>query len=162
MFLRNKNVHLLFTEKLREIIHMIRESLKKLYPGALASGSEGFLGCDESTRFDIVFKFNSRVMGKQFFVVDVFTKIPVTEQIVQSFSKKIRLTCNESKQRFHENMVCRYPLRGKTIGMLICNMTSQKAIEIAKDHDISLLHFRDIQVCCDQVHKLVNLIQIMH
>jgi hypothetical protein len=147
------------TEK--EIINIVRESLKKLYPDALASDSEGFPGSDESSCFDIVFRFDSCVMGKQFFVVDVFAKISVTKQIVQSFSRRIRLTCIRSKEGFRGDLVRSYPLRGKTLGMLICNMATKGAIETAKDHDISLLHFRDIRSCYDQVHELVSLIQTM-
>jgi hypothetical protein len=143
-----------------EIIQTVRESLMRLYPAAVSSSSDKFIVSNESTYFDIVFKFKSRVMDKQFLAADVFAKIPVTKQIVQSFSKKLRWDCSDSKSSVDADNNSCYTPREKTLGVIICNKASRKAVDMAENCDISLLNFRDTQLCYSQLGKLNNSLQI--
>ena len=143
-----------------EIIQTVRESLMRLYPSAVSSNSDKLVVSNESTYFDIVFKFESRVMDKQFLAADVFAKIPVTKQIVQSFSKKLRWNCNDPKSIGDAEISSCYTPREKTLGVIICNKASRKAVDMAENCDFSLLNFRDIQLCYSQLGKLNNSLQI--
>lgn len=137
-----------------EIIQTVRESLLRLYPDAISSSSDKSIVSNKCTHFDVVFKFKSRVMDKQFLVADVFAKIPVTKQIVQSFSKKLRCGCIDPQSGGYADINSRYTPREETLGVIICNKASRKAVDMAQNRDISLLNFREAQLCYNQLDKL--------
>jgi hypothetical protein len=140
-----------------EIIRIVRASLQQLYPDALTIERPRIAGLHESRRFDIVFEFKTPVMSKQFVIVDVYAMIPVTQYIVQSFIRKIRWTRNETEFSGDKAENACYPLRGKTLGMIVCNNASQEAVDVAREHDISLLCFRDIHIDYNRIRKNVTL-----
>ena len=139
------------------IIQIVRESLQQLFPDALATERERASGSHDRRHFDIFLEFKTPVMSKQFISVDVYANIPVTEYIVQSFIRKIRFTRNETGPSGEEAENARYPLRGKTLGMIICTNASQEAVDAARKHDISLLSFMDIHIDLNQIRKKVTL-----
>jgi hypothetical protein len=124
-----------------KIIETVRKSIKQLYPNALTATSKELTDLDECRYFDIIFEFKAPIKNKQFIVADVYTKIPVTEHIVQSFIRKIKCTKNEVSSTGNEAEDAYYPLRDRTIGIIVCSNTNQKAIDAARKYDISLLHF---------------------
>ncbi len=140
-----------------KIIETVRKSVQRLYPNALIATSKELTDLDECRYFDIIFEFKSPVKNKQFIVADVYTKIPVTEYIVQSFIRKIKWTKNEVSSSNNEAEDAHYPLRGRTLGIIVCNDANQKAIDTARKCDISLLHFRDIYINYEQVRKKIEL-----
>jgi hypothetical protein len=152
--LRKKMSEIAINDKIEsEIIRIVRASLQQLYPDALTIERPRIASLHESRRFDIVFEFKTPVMSKQFVIVDVYAKIPVTQYIVQSFIRKIRWTRNETEFSGDKAENACYPLRGKTLGMIVCNNASQEAVDVAREHDISLLCFRDIHIDYNRIRK---------
>lgn len=135
-----------------KLIKRVRECVEQLYPNALIEPSEELTGFDRHRGFDIIFEFKLPVQSKQFIVVDVYAKIPVTEYIVQSFIRKIKLNRNGSSSN-DESERTSYPLRGRTLGIIVCSYANQKAIDAAHKNEISLLNFRDIYINYDEVRK---------
>jgi hypothetical protein len=157
--LRKRMSEIAINDKIEsEIIQKVRESLQRLYPDGLTLERPCIAGLHESRRFDIVFEFKTLVMSKHFVIVDVYAKIPVTQNIVQSFIRKIRWARNETVFSGGKAENACYPLRGKTLGMIVCNTASQEAVDAAREHDISLLWFRDIHVDYNRIRKNVSLV----
>ena len=155
--LRKKMPEIAIDDKMEsEIIQVVRKSLLQLYPNAIKMERAGIAGSFESRRFDIVLEFKTPVMSKQFVIVDIYAKIPVTQNIVQSFIRKIRWTLNETELSSDKAENACYPLRGKTLGMIVCNNASQEAVDAARKHDISLLSFRDIHIDYNRIRKKVT------
>jgi hypothetical protein len=153
-YLRKKMPGIAIFDKIEsEIIRIVRASLQQLYPDALTTERGGATGLFESKRFDIILEFKKPVMSKQFVIVDVYAKIPITKSIVQSFVRKIRWTQNETELSGDKAENACYPLRGKTLGMIVCNNASQEAVDVAREHDISLLWFRDIHIDYNRIRK---------
>lgn len=140
-----------------KIIEKVRESIQQLYPNALMTISEELTGLDGLRCFDIIFEFKLPIKSKQFIVIDVYTKIPVTEYIVQSFIRKIKWTRNESSSNDNEAEEIGYPLRERTLGIIVCSNANQKAINAARKCEISLLNFRDIYINYNQIRKNIEL-----
>jgi hypothetical protein len=156
--LRKKIPEIAINDKIEiEITQIVREALRQLYPDALTIERTRAAGSHESRRFDIVFEFKTPVMSKQFVIVDVYVKIPVTKYIVQSFIRKIRWARNETDFSGDKAENACYPLRGKTLGMIVCNNADQEAVDAARKHDISLLCFRDIHIDYKRIRKNVTL-----
>jgi hypothetical protein len=137
----------------REIVQTVREFLQQLYPDALKIERVHPVGLHESRRFDIILEFKAPIMSKQFIIVDVYTKIPVTKYIVQSFIRKIKWTRNETKFSDNETRNSCYGLRGKTLGMIICNNASQEAVSVAREYNISLLRLSEIHIDYNRIRK---------
>jgi hypothetical protein len=151
-----------FCDKIEdETIQTVRESLKRLYPAAISSSSDKFIASNKNTYFDIVFKFKSCVAGKKFLAADVFAKMPVTKQIVQSFRKKLGWAFNDSRSTVVADTDACYKPTQETLGVIICNKASRKAMDLAESCDISLLNFREAQLCRSQLRKPNNSLQII-
>ena len=156
--LRKKIPEIAINDKIEiEITQIVQEALKQLHPDALTMEGTRAAGSYESKRFDGVFEFKTPVMSKQFVIVDVYTKIPVTKYIVQSFIRKIRWARKETDFSGGKAENTCYPLRGKTLGMIVCNSANQEAVDAARKHDISLLCFRDIHIDYNRIRKNVTL-----
>ena len=104
-----------------EIVQIVRELLQQLYPSALKTKRAYAAGLHGNRHFDIVLEFKEPVMSIRFVIANVYSKIPVTKYIVQSFIRKIRLTRNVTKFSGNEARNPCYRLRGKALGMIVCN-----------------------------------------
>ncbi len=140
-----------------KIIERVRDAVQQLYPDGLITTSEELTSLDGLRCFDIFFEFKLPVMSKQFIVVDVYTKIPVTEYIVQSFIRKIKWNRTETSSNEKETEDKNYPLRGRTLGIIVCGNANQKAVDAAHKYEISLLSFRDIYINYDQIRKNIEI-----
>ena len=161
--LRKKAREIALDDKIeREIVRIVRVFLQRLYPDALKSGRTNAASSRESGRFDIVLEFKTPVLRKQCVVADVYTKIEVTKDIVQSFIRKLRWVRNETNLSGDETRNTYYRLREKILGMLVCNNVSQEAIDAAQEKDIPLLSLKEMHIDFNQIQEKMSFTRKVH
>jgi hypothetical protein len=109
--------------------------------------------------FDIVHEFRAPIMGKSFFVVDVHSRIPVTEYIVNSFMDKIwwaRSGAPSREDLKEDSEGKNHPLRNRTFGMIVYANATQEAIDIANDNNLSFIRIRELGIDYTGLRKKIS------
>lgn len=140
-------------------INTIHELIMNLYPtdtieylgGAIRPSARDLrvvkLACGMS--FDIFYKFKEPMKNKSFLAIDVYTRIPVTGYVINSFLKKVEWAKDTVRTK------TTYGLRGRTYGMIIFRNATKKAIEIANNNNISFIRLSKVKIDYDALKRKI-------
>lgn len=131
------------------VANKIHELIMNMYPrymierfkGALRPSSSRILRLTGGMAFDMFYPFSDPVGNKEFLAVDVYTRIPVSGYIVNSFKKKIEWAPD---------------LRERTFGMIMFRNSTPTAIEIALKLGIRFTHLSKINIDYGTVRREVS------
>jgi len=137
------------------VVQRVHELIMNLYPsglirklgGAIRPSTEEVLRLTGGMAFDIFYQLNEQVANKQFFAIDVYTRIPVNGYVVNSFIKKIEWA--NAKSRTPNT----YSLKDKTLGLIVFRNATPNAINIANKNGIRFLRLSDIKTTYDDVQE---------
>jgi len=129
------------------IMNLFPPNLISKYRGAIRPKDSETLSLTGGMTFDIFYKFNSEVMNKSFFAIDVYTRIPVNGYVINSFLKKIEWAIRRRKKNVEKVLI------GKTYGLIIFKMATPKAIRIANEKGLRLIRLSDIKLNLDEIEK---------
>ena len=132
-----------------EVAKKIHELIMNLYPlymitqfkGTLRPRSSEILQSTGGMSFDLFYKFDKIVENKRFLAIDVYTRVPVSGYIVNSFKKKIEWTEN---------------LRERTFGMIVFRNATPNAIQIAHETGIRITHLPKVKIDYGDVRREVS------
>lgn len=143
------------------IVKRIHELIMNLYPlhlitklkGAIRPRTREVLKLTDGMTFDIFYQFNKPIGNKRFLAVDVYTRIPVTGYVVNSFIKKIEWARTEKGES------TKYSLKDKTFGMIVFRNATRKAINIANRNALRFIRLQDdVKINYDDIRKSQNLL----
>ena len=100
--------------------------------------------------FDIFYQFFDPIAGRNYLVVDVYSRIPVSGFTVNSFAKKI-----EWAKTVTRKSTTNY-LKEKTYGIIVYRNATQKAITVANKLGIRFLRLSDIKVDYKRLQKEIE------
>lgn len=99
--------------------------------------------------FDIVHEFKTPVIDRNFLVVDVYSRIPVTGYVVNSFMKKIEWAksgMRSQKDVREDDEDKNRPLKNKAFGMIVYRIANREAINIANANNIRFIKLRELRI----------------
>jgi hypothetical protein len=142
-----------------QVVSTLAGLFRSLYPRGVLVKTKGVIRASKrdpevlkstgGMTFDIVYEFKAPIMGRRFIVVDVHSRIPVTEYVVNSFMNKIlwarrgATPLNAPKEDAEEK---NYPLRNKTFGMIVFRRATQEAITIANANNLSFIRIKELGI----------------
>jgi hypothetical protein len=140
------------------IVKSVHELIMNIYPSRLITSYNGrirphtteILTITGGMSFDIFYDFFDPINGMTYLAIDVYTRIPVTGYMVNSFAKKI-----EWAKSVKINITTNY-LRKKTIGIIIFRSASPNAIPTAKKLGIQFLRLEDVRVNYTEIRQKVE------
>ncbi len=138
------------------IVQIVHELIMNLYPSGLLTGLGGAirphtkekLSLTGGMSFDIFYQLSENVGNKRFLAVDVYTRVPVTGYVVNSFIKKIEWSSSRRGRTAYE-----HNLKDKTYGMIVFKNSTPKAIQVALKNGIRFLRLSDIKTEYDDARK---------
>lgn len=141
------------------VVKRIHELIMNLYPlhlitrlkGTIRPRTREVLTLTGGMTFDLFYQFNEPIRNKKFLAADVYTRIPVTGYVVNSFIKKIEW----AKTKKGES--ARYSLKDKTFGMIVFRKATIKAINIANRNNLRFIRLQDdVKINYDNIRKTQN------
>lgn len=154
--LRNQEEEAVLEDKTEYVVvKKVHELVMNLYPSNLITNFRGVirpstgdvLGLTGGMAFDIFYQLNEPIGQKRFLAIDVYTRIPVTGFVVNSFIKKIEWA--STKSGTNENHI----LKNRTFGMIVYRNSTPEAIRLANKNGIRFLRLSDIKVKYEDVQK---------
>jgi hypothetical protein len=149
-----------------EIVKMIGGLVRNLYPidsirklkGAIRPGKRdpSVLKTTCGMSFDIFYEFAEPILNRRFLAIDVYSRIPVTGFIVNTFLRKIawaspqKITVEASDEE-------RHPLKSRTEGVIVFRKATPDAINIANKKRLRFIRLTDIRIKYSNVLKAVEL-----
>jgi len=163
-FVKPKNLERLIEEKQTVLendkleyktIKAVHEIIMNLYPpnlisryrGAIRPKGQETLRLTGGMTFDIFYKFNIEIMKKNFFAIDVYTRIPVNGYTINSFLKKIEW----ATIKIHTDV--EKVLNNKTYGLIVYRRATPKAIDLANEKGVRLIRLTDIKLNLNEIKE---------
>ena len=140
------------------VVKLVHELVMNLYPLGLITNLGGAIRPKTSENlartcgmtFDIFYEFRNPVLGKRFLAIDVYTRMPVTGHMVNSFIRKIDWA------KTGHGTTATYPLKENTLMMIVFRKATPRAIEIANKRSVHFLRLSDMKINYDDVRDEVE------
>lgn len=135
-----------------KVITSFHKRIMSLYPPELLRRVEGIIRPKRpemlrktlGMSFDIVYEFTVPIQGYNFFAVDIYSRIPVTEFVVQSFRRKIRSTlvlplAAQINDGSSSDSNAETFLENNTFGMIVYRYATREALRNANTNHMRLI-----------------------
>lgn len=137
------------------VVKRVHELIMNLYPldlidrlkGAIRPRSRDILRTTGGMTFDIFYQFTEPIGNKRFLAVDVYTRIPVTGYVVNSFLKKIEWAGTTDRTSTN------YQLRDRTYGMIVYRAATRNAINLANRRGIRFIRLSDAKINYEKIQE---------
>lgn len=137
------------------VVKIVHELIMNLYPANIITGYEDrirphtqdILTITGGMAFDIFYQFFDPLAGRNYLAIDVYTRIPVTGYMINSFAKKI-----DWAKTIRRKSTTNY-LKDKTFGIIVFRNATRNAFQVAKKLGIRFLRLSDIKVDYKQLRS---------